>query len=47
LWNLQPENWKNIPQPIINAVKLIVETNTKTHQKLFDTQMLLEETGQR
>jgi hypothetical protein len=31
LTNLQPDNWKNIAQPVINAIKLIVDTSNKTH----------------
>lgn len=44
---LQPDSWKNIPSPIINAIKLVIDCQNKTHKKLFETQILLEETGQR
>jgi hypothetical protein len=42
-----PENWKNIAMPVIMAVKNLIRTSDKTHHKLFETQMLLDETGQR
>lgn len=44
---LEPDTWKNIPAPVINAIKLIITASNKTHKKLFDTQMLVEELGQR
>jgi hypothetical protein len=44
---LQPDTWKNIAPPVINALKLMIDCQNKTHKKLFDTQILLEETGQR
>ena len=33
--------------PVIMAVKNLIRTSDKTHHKLFETQMLLDETGQR
>ena len=47
LLEINPDTWKNIAMPIITAIKRIILTSNKTHSKLFDTQMLLEETGQR
>lgn len=44
---LEPDTWKNIPAPVINAIKLIINASNKTHKKLFETQMLMEEMGQR
>jgi hypothetical protein len=44
---LEPDTWKNIPAPIINAIKLMIIASNKTHKNLFDTQMLMEEMGQR
>jgi hypothetical protein len=42
---LEPDTWKNIPAPIINAIKLMIIASNKTHKKLFETQMLMEEMG--
>jgi hypothetical protein len=44
---MTPEAWKNIAPPVIAAVKQLIKTGDKTHLRLFETQMLLEETGQR
>jgi hypothetical protein len=45
LLSLEPDTWKNIPAPVINAIKLIIHASNKTHKKLFETQMLMEEMG--
>lgn len=42
---LEPDTWKNIPAPVINAIKLIITASNKTHKKLFETQMIMEEMG--
>lgn len=47
LMTIQPDYWKNIPQPIIGALKMVIDSLTKTHKKLFDTQILVEENAQR
>lgn len=44
---LEPSTWKNIPAPVINAIQLMIDAQNKTHKKLFETQMIMEEMGQR
>jgi hypothetical protein len=34
---LEPDTWKNIPAPVINAIKLMINASNKTHKKLFET----------
>lgn len=34
---MTPEAWKNIAPPVIAAVKQLIKTGDKTHQRLFET----------